>query len=42
MFFPEIWEKSDVLKYLSVIFEIMAILRQLLGGICSQVPTLFL
>jgi len=20
MFFPEIWEKSDVLKYLSVIF----------------------
>jgi len=41
-FFPKIWVKSNVLKYLSVIFEIMALLTHLLGGNCSQVPTLFL
>jgi len=31
-----------VLKYLSVILEIMAFLTHILGGNCSQVPTLFL
>jgi len=31
MFFPEIWEKSDVLKYLSVNFEIMAFFKTVTG-----------
>jgi len=41
MSFPKIWVKSNVLKYLSVIFEIMFFLTHLLRGNCSQVPTLF-
>ena len=41
-FFPKIWVKPNVLKNLSVIFEIVVSLTQLLRGICSQVPTLSL
>jgi len=36
MFFPNIWVKSNVLKYFSVIFEIMAFLTHLLGDIVSR------
>jgi len=42
MFFPKIGVKYNVLKYLSVIFEIMAFSTHLLGGNYSQVATLFL
>jgi len=41
-FFPKIWVKPNVLKNLSVIFEIVAILTHVPRGICSQVPTLSL
>ena len=41
-FFPKILVKPNVLKNLSVIFEIVVSLTQLLRGICSQVPTLSL
>ena len=41
-FFPEILVKPNVLKYLSVIFEIVAFLTHIRRGICSQVPTLCL
>jgi len=41
-FFPKIWVKPNVLKNLSVIFEIVAILTHIPRGICSQVPTLSL